>query len=167
MDTETKNKIIALENEVRDLKTKLNSIFSLSNFPNELENILIQRGFQNVGESELQVTHEGGVGGNTFLNKYRQTKFRNKVEYYTYPDGVKQFTVNTTTNVCYCPNNGFIDGRYFLFETTGTLPAGLDSTIDTYWVINATQDTFQVTTDGVNPVDITSIGTGDQYASTY
>lgn len=163
MDNEEKIRI--LEAKVAELETKLNSLFSTSSFPLQLEDVLIRRGFYNLGERELTLYYSGGVGGNVFRSTHRLERFRNISSY-----GVIPYIVNTTDNTCYAPNHGFFDGRYISFLTTDPnvgLPAGLDSPITTYWVINATQDTFQVTTDGVNPVDITSTGTGDQYAYTY
>lgn len=165
MDTETRIK--TLESKINELENKLLSLFSVSTFPLDLENTLIQRGFQNVGEKELSLYYSGGVSGKTFKENYRQVKYRNRNELITFREGIKIFTVNTTTNVCSSNNHGFIDGQYITFRTTDTLPSGLDSLSDTYWVLNSTQDTFQVTIDGINAVDITSTGSGEQYAFIY
>lgn len=168
MESETqKNKILQLEQRIMDLENKFKSLTNSTTIPIEIENALIGRGFQNVGDKELIVYYEAGVGANAFTEKYRVVKFRNKYVYYSYEDGLKQFTVNTTTNVIHSENHGFVDGRYLAFRTTDTLPAGIDSLIDSYTVINATANTYQATIDGVNPVDITSAGSGDQYAFTY
>ena len=156
-----------LQQQIDELKKEIDKLKSPTTFPIEIENALIQRGFQNVGDKELVLYYEAGVGGNAFTEKYRLTKFRNRQEYESYGNGIKQFTVNTTTNIVTSQNHGFIDDQYISFRTTNTLPVGLDSLIDTYKVLNATADTYQVTTDGVNPVDITSLGVGEQYAFVY
>lgn len=165
---ENEEKIRTLEMKIIELETKLNSLFSISDFPLDIENILIKRGFYNIGDKELVVYYESGVGGQSFTEKYRTTKYREKNEYQSFSNsGLKPYTVNTTSNVCNSTNHGFTDGQYIVFRTTDTIPGGLDSVITTYWVLNATADTFQVTSDGVNPIDITSSGAGEQYAFVY
>lgn len=69
--------------------------------------------------------------------------------------------VNTATDTITIANHGFIDGQSIDFTTTGTLPAGLNTTTE-YFVINSTDSTFQVAIvpGGPQIVDITSQGTG-------
>ncbi len=162
-----KDKIIRLENELNDLKTKFNELFNSSTFPIILENVLIQRGFYNLGEGEMKVYREGGVGGNMFESKIRRVKYRNVDEL---QNGLKSFIVNATTNVFFSKNHGFIDGQYIEFYNTnpaGDFPAPIAPLAFSYLVLNATQDTFQISTDGINPIDITNTGTGTFYAIAY
>jgi len=165
MENEANNKIIALEQRITELENKLNSLFSISSFPSEIESVLIKRGFYNVGENELYVYYESGIAGKPFEEKYRIAQYREKSEYRNFTNsGLTNFYVNTTTNICNSPNHGFVNGQFIAFRTTDTLPGGLDSLIATYRVLNATADTYQVTTDGINPVNITSAGAGEQYS---
>ena len=164
MENENKNKIVSLENRVKELEDFIRSLKLPGTIPNEIVEAFIGRGFMNVGTNELVVYYEGGVGGNLFTEKYRTTRYGNKTEYLQYPGGIKLFTVNTTSNVCQSPNHGFLAGQYVVFRSTGTIPAGLDSLVDTYTILSTTQDTFEVTTDGINPVDITDVGVGQHYA---
>ena len=166
-DDEKENRILQLEEQVNDLKTKYESLLSSSGISVELEEALIKRGFVNVNEKEIILYSEGGVGGNTFTNRYRLTRFRNKSDYTQYINGIRQFTVTLASDLINVPNHGYKDGQYLQFQTTDTLPAGLDSLIDSYVVINATANTFQASVDGVDPVDITDIGVGEHYVNTF
>lgn len=165
---ENEEKIRVLEAKVAELETKLNSLFSVSSFPLQLEDVLVKRGFYNVGDNELITYYESGAGANSFTDVFRIVKYREKTEYHNFTNsGLKSFYVDTTANTCISPNHGFAVGQYIEFRTTDTLPGGLDNTTSTYTILTATADNFTVTLDGVNPVDITSAGTGDQFAFTY
>lgn len=161
------DKIIRLENELNDLKTKFNELFNSSTFPIILENVLIQRGFYNLSEGEMKVYREGGVGSNMFESKVRTVKYRNVEEI---EGGYKPFIVDATTNIFFSKNHGFKDGQYLEFYNTdkgGAFPAPIAPLTYSYVILNSTQDTFQISTDGVNPVDITNTGTGTFYAIAY
>ncbi len=75
------------------------------------------------------------------------------------------FTVNATTDVCTTYGRTFVnDDRVQLLNTGGGLPAGL-AALTTYFVINASGSTFQLSlTSGGSNVDITSTGTGTHFA---
>lgn len=166
-NTERDNRITQLEDELNDLKLKYEALLNSSTMPIELENTLIKRGFVNVGEKEIIVHSEGGVAMKVFTNKYRLTRFRNKSDYIEYINGIKQFTVTIASDLINVPNHGYTDGQYLNFQTTDTLPAGLDPTLFSYVVLNATVNTFQASIDGVNPVDITTVGNGEHYVNTF
>lgn len=72
----------------------------------------------------------------------------------------KQFTVNDGTDTITCYNHGYSNGDGVQTQSGGTLPSGI--TLATgYYVINASTDTFQIsTTLGGGAVDITSSGSG-------
>lgn len=168
MDNE--QKIKQLENRVNELEKKFKSLENGFSIPPNIVEALISRGFQNVSNNELVLYSEGGVGANTFVSKYRVTKFCNKNEYYDYSNGIKHYSVNTSTDTCFSPNHGFNDGNYLSFLTTDSgvgLPSPIDTTLNTYYVINATQNTFQITIDGINPINLTDGGTGEQFAFAY
>lgn len=70
------------------------------------------------------------------------------------------FTVTAATDLITSNAHGLVDGDMVMFTTVTTLPAGLSLTA-VYYVINATTNTFQVsTTMGGTAVDITDTGTG-------
>lgn len=88
------------------------------------------------------------------------------------------FTADASTNTLTSSSHGLNNGEVINFDTSDTLPGGLskyleevdtfifDTVGETYYVINATTNTFQVsTTHGGSAVDITSagIGTHDWY----
>jgi len=83
------------------------------------------------------------------------------------------FTVNAGTDVITSVAHGLNNGEVVNFDTSGTLPGGLETYVQevdpfvfervglVYYVINATANTFQVSlTSGGSAVDITSVGSG-------
>lgn len=54
--------------------------------------------------------------------------------------------------------HGFANGTEIEFTTTGSLPSGL-STNTLYWVVNATTNTFQISSSGPNGSGLTATGT--------
>jgi hypothetical protein len=73
--------------------------------------------------------------------------------------------VNTITDVITIASHGFIDNTPIIFKSTNALPSGIVENT-TYYVINATLNTFQISTSiGGSAVDITSIGSGTHTAS--
>jgi hypothetical protein len=70
------------------------------------------------------------------------------------------FTVNASTDVCTKAGHDLHNGDPVTLSTSGTLPAGL-SAGGTYYVINATTDTFKLAlTPNGTAVDITDTGSG-------
>lgn len=68
--------------------------------------------------------------------------------------------VNTTTDTITITSHGLTNNTEVVFASTGTLPGGLSGTT-TYFVINATANTFQVSTSaGGSAFNITSQGSG-------
>jgi len=68
--------------------------------------------------------------------------------------------VNTGTDTITIVGHGYTNGQKVTFTSTGTLPSGLVAAT-TYFIINATANTFQVSlTLGGSAVDITSTGAG-------
>lgn len=68
--------------------------------------------------------------------------------------------VNIGTEFITVTGHGFSNGRTISFTTSGTLPGGL-VTATTYYVVNSTLNTFQVSlTSGGTFIDLTSVGTG-------
>lgn len=64
------------------------------------------------------------------------------------------------TNTITITDHGFADGNKLVFSSTDELPEGISSG-DTYYVVNATTDTFQISTSvGGSAVSIISVGSG-------
>lgn len=112
-------------------------------------------------------SYEGGAAGHTFQVYIGQQK--NVPGLAISP---AQFEVSSATTFRYSmtdlPNDiativgsTIGDGARFNISTTGTVPAGLD-TLETYWAIGVTANTFKFSTDGVTPIDVTTNGTGIQ-----
>lgn len=155
------NETQQLIQRIEELERKIEELTSTTDLPLELKNALVRNGFLRFREN---VYYEGGASGNTFKNiivDYGNEKI------VLAPAGLFTpiaFTVNTGTDTCTSVGHPFSDDHQVFLSTTGTLPAGLNS-VDSYWIISSTADTFQLSLDGVNPVNITSTGTGTHYAT--
>jgi len=76
----------------------------------------------------------------------------------------KTVTFNDGADTINCVAHGFLDGQGVTFRTTGTIASGV-SLGSYYYVVNATADTFQIsTTYNGSPVNITSTGSGTHTA---
>ena len=147
-----------LQQQIDELKEQIERLLSPVDFPLEFKNALVRQGFLKFREN---VYRDGGVSGNTF--KYLLVDYGNETA--TIDAGFTQvsFTANAGTDVCTANSHPFSDDQQVSLYSTGTLPAGLSS-VDSYFIINATLNTFQLSLDGVNPVNITTTGTGVHYA---
>ncbi len=69
--------------------------------------------------------------------------------------------VNTSTDVITIATHGFIESQAIRINTTGTMPGGLSSN-QTYYILNATTNTFQLSTtrEGTLAIDLTTGGSG-------
>lgn len=68
--------------------------------------------------------------------------------------------VNTGTDTITIASHGYLNTQPVMFSSTGTLPAGLNST-SFYYIINSATNTFKVSaTEGGAAVNITSTGSG-------
>lgn len=150
-----------LQNKIDELEKKVEELTSPTDLPLEFKNTLVKNGFLKFREN---VYYTGGASGNTFKNIIVDY---NTEQIVIQPAGLFTpipFTVDTGTDTCNATAHPFSDDHQVFLSSTGTLPAGLTS-VDSYWIINSTADTFQLSLDGVNPVNITSAGTGTHYAT--
>lgn len=152
------NETQQLIQRIEELERKIEELTSTTDLPLELKNALVRNGFLKFREN---VYRDGGVSGNTF--KYILVDYANDTA--TLDAGFTQvvFTANAGTDTCTANSHPFSDDQQVTLYTTGALPAGLDS-VNSYYIIGSTANTFQLSLDGVNPVNITSAGTGIHYA---
>lgn len=162
MENENKNKIIELESKIKKLEDMFNALKIAGTIPKEIVEAFIKRGFL-AWDGDL--TYVAGAGGNTFQNIFIRYLNQRFLQQLPYP--LKRFTAVAATDTCHSIGHGFTDGSNVTFYTTDTLPVGIDNPAGSYFIFNATEDTFQVTTDGISAVDITSAGIGVQYAQTF
>lgn len=72
---------------------------------------------------------------------------------------------NASPGVCTLVDHGYSDGDSLTLTTSGALPAGL-ATGTTYYVVNATSDTFELSlTAGGTSIDTTDAGSGTHTAN--
>jgi len=122
MDTETKNKIDNLERQVQELTNKINSFFSISEFPLDLKNNMINTGFINCGkEQESPIIMNG-----------------------TCNISISSPCTITTVNPEF---HNLFAGQRIQFTTSGALPTGLSVGTD-YYVLSTgmTRTSFRVST---------------------
>jgi hypothetical protein len=151
-----------LQNQINELKNEINNLKSSSTIPLDIQEALIGRGFL---KYDGDLNYVGGVSGQLFPNifiKYSNKRFLLPVGYPVYA-----FRADPATDTCYSPAHMLNDGNTVSLYTTDTLPGGIDDPMETYAVLNPTNNSFQLTTDGVNPVNITDAGVGTQYAQPY
>lgn len=157
MDTQTQ--IQTLTDRVTQLEAFIAKLQDFSQIPLEVENAFRARGFL---KFDKDVRFYGGASGNAF--DYIFVRYGNVKSLLGVTNNLIEFTVNTGTDTCNAVGHGFSDGMQVILFSTDSLPSGLDL-VSSYTVLNATADTFQLASDGINVDDITDSGTGTQYAS--
>lgn len=148
----------AMKSEIAELQKFKADMMDFSQIPIEVQNALIARGFMFFDSA---VRFYGGASG-TFTD-YIYAKYLNKKSLIQVTNGLVPFTVNITTDTVLSVNHGFSDGQQVILFSTDTLPSGLDL-LTSYWVMNATADTFQLSSDNISVDDITDVGVGSHYA---
>lgn len=151
-----------LKQRIEKIEKFIDSLKGTNNFPKEVLEALIASGFL---KYEKSLNYEAGASGNAFEDII--------VKYGKYMDmiGIKStplaFVVNSLPNdTCSLIDYSFdiskLNGASVQLYTDGILPGGLDLVVPMF-IMSASGDSFKFTTDGINPVDITSVGTGNQY----
>lgn len=116
-------------------------------------------------------SYDAGAGGHTFVNYFGQqnvvsglTGEASSPALFEIPrlSTYRYSITDLVNNIATIVGTTIADGSRFSIVTTGTVPAPLD-TLTTYFAIGVTPTTFKFSTDGVTPIDITTIGTGIQY----
>jgi hypothetical protein len=156
-----------LQNKIEQLERKFEEL-ALWKMSRELQQLkepldqvsidILKQFFMSIAAS---VEYEAGVAGRVF------TTLQGKQGQYSFEVGstsLFQYSVNTSTDFLISPDIQVPDGTRIVVVTGegGTPPGGL-SINTTYWLINSTGLTAQISTDGVTPINITSAGTGKQY----
>lgn len=158
-----------LKNKIDELTNEINSLKRPETIPIEIVDAFIARGFL---KYDTEVQYSAGVGAGTFLNML--VRYLNTTAMISF--GRKPFgfvVTSTSANTCSCADSSIdmaeleASGNPIFFYTTGSLPGGLDNPVATYYIFNASGSQFQLTTDGVTAVDITSFGTGSHYFLDY
>jgi len=154
-------KIEELIRKVDELTKKVNDLYSSATFPLDVQIALTKKGFLFYDKTLI---YEGGAGGNVFRGLV--VKYKEDSDFISVGQKLIQFSVNTTSDLCYATNHNLSDGQTVSFYSTDTLPGGLDNTVLTYTIVNATTDTFQVD-NGSGTVNITTNGTGVHFVQPY
>lgn len=162
--------LTALQNQVNELKQRLDNLSRADTIPVEIVEALISRGFL---KHDGEITFTGGVGGNVFSQMFiRYLQARSIIGFSPSPFGFVVKSVSGNTCACTDSNVDMAEiesaGLPIFFYTTDTLPGGLDNPVATYFIFNASGNEFQLTTDGgLTAVDITDVGSGVHFFSQY
>jgi len=156
MDNNLKE-IEQLKGQVKDLKEKVDRLYSTSTLPDQVINTFVKSGFWKYDKTLTFTNASGDDFYNVFVKFLdRGYSFQGNKE-----GSYVQFTVDTTNDTINSDNHGLSNGDQVWVYTTGTIPGGLSVGV-LYTVAHSTTDTFQVTVSG-STVDITSRGTGYHY----
>ena len=153
-----------IEEHLKKIDDFIESLKNPNTFPKEIRDALINVGFLKFDGS---ISYEAGAGGNFFEEIF--VKYLNQRKMIGISQIPFTFVVaSISSNTCSFINTDIspldIQGQSIQLYTSGTLPGGLDLAVPLS-IINCTATTFQISTDGVNPIDITSAGSGTQYLS--
>ncbi len=151
-----------IEKRLKKIEDFIESLKNPNTFPREIKDTLVSLGFL---KFERSIEYDAGAGGNHFENIF--IKYLNQIRMlsvsplpYTYV--VNSVSANTLSFIGTDINPLDLGTTWVLLYTTDTFPGGLDLAVELL-IINPTATTFQLSADGVNPIDITSIGVGTQY----
>lgn len=153
-----------IEKRLKKIEDFISSLKNVNTFPKEIRDVLTTLGFLFFDAS---ITYEGGAGGNVFEQifvKYLNQKKMISVSPLPFVYVVNSVTANTCSFITSGINPLDLGTAWVTLYTTDTFPGGLDLAVSLL-IINATATTFQLSADGVNPIDITSVGVGTQYLS--
>jgi hypothetical protein len=158
-----------LQQQIDELKKKVEALYSSTGFPLEVKQALIKQGFLNY-ISNLNFTLANGRESPNILVEYKEKKSIVNVL-----DNLKSITANPSTNEIICINHGFTpysaspayDGDQVTFWTTDNLPAPLVNGVR-FYVKTATQSSFTLaSTPNGTTIDITDVGLGNNYVTYY
>jgi hypothetical protein len=153
-----------MEERIKKIELFIESLKNPNTFPKEIKDTLINLGFLNF---ERSLTYEGGAGGNTFEEifvRYLNQRRMISVSALPFTYVVVSTSANTLSFIGTDINPLDLGTTWVILYTTDTFPGGLDLAVELL-IINPTATTFQLSADGVNPIDITSLGVGTQYMS--
>ena len=147
-----------MEERIRQLEERVRQLEKPTQLNGDLRKLLISDGFIKF-EKELWFTSGANL---EIVNLFVKVKDNDYV-LSALPTGYfHEFTVGVSANTIITKGHGMPPGSQVVFYSTGTLPAPIQNGVS-YWVINPTTDTFQASSDGVSPIDITDIGNGVHY----
>jgi hypothetical protein len=152
-----------LQQQIDELKEEINRLKSPDTFPLEIVEALVRRGFL---KSNGILGFYGGASGNYFENLFIEAVDREFILGVEDKNLYRTFYVNTSTNVCTSVNHGLENDQTVILYSTKTLPAGIDAPVS-FYIKNATTNTFKLSFDGTTTLNITSEGVGTHYVYPY
>lgn len=151
-----------IEEQIRKINDFIESLKNPNTIPKDIKDAFINAGFLKFDGS---IEYDAGAGGNHFEQifiRYLNQRRMLSVSPLPFTYVVSSVSDNTLSFVGTDINPLDLGTTYVLLYTTDTFPGGLDLAISLL-IINPTATTFQLSADGVNPIDITSVGVGTQY----
>jgi len=160
LEISPKNQILELQEQVTKLSEKLEEFTNPALMPDVFVQTLIEKGFLRYTN---EITTFTNASGRDFISMF--VDYTNKTGLINFDplSSYRIFTANVS-DVCTSIGHGLSNGfSVSIMNQGGGLPAPLN-TSTTYYVINATTDTFKLATSpGGTEIDITTVGTGTHY----
>lgn len=149
-----------MEERIRQLEERVRQLEKPTKLTDEWKKLLRAEGYLKY-RGELSFTSAANILYRLFILEAFGDPFTVSVGWLS---DFNEFKVDTATNTIISKNHGLADDKQIDFYSNGQLPSGIDGTAITYWVVNPTQDTFQVALTALGtPIDITSGGVGIHY----
>lgn len=153
------SKIIRLEQEMATLKRKLDEFTNPSTISESFLKTLVDRGFVRHKFDLTTYTNPSGLEFYSFMADFNNTS---GLIAYTPKERLISFTADIS-DTCTANNHGLSDGQDVYVVSTGTFPSPL-SNQTIYYIRDATTNTFKLTTSpGGTAVNITTVGSGNNY----
>ena len=155
-----------MEERIKKIELFIESLKNPNTFPKEISDALVNLGFLKFDGS---ISYDAGAGGNHFEEifvKYLSKRSMLSVSQIPFIYVVNSIVDNTLSFISEGISPLDIQGLSIILYTTKTFHSGLDLAVS-LTVINTTATTFKLSSDGINPIDITSVGVGTQYLSLF
>lgn len=153
------NQIKHLEQQVMELSRKVEEFTNPTTIPDQFLKTLVTKGFVKYDFEINTFTNASGLDFPSFMADFQDKR------------GLISFTPSTslivytasTSDTLTATNHGLSDTQQVYALTTGQHPSPLNPQ-QVYYVRDATRDTFKLAlTSGGAAIDITSVGSGDNY----
>lgn len=151
-----------IEKRLKKIEDFIESLKNSNTIPRDVKDALLNVGFLKFDRS---IEYDAGAAGNHFEKmfiRYLNQRKMLQISPLPFTYVVNSVSGNTLSFVGTDINPLDLGTTWVLLYSTDTIPDGLDLALS-LTIINPTATTFQLSYDGVNPLDITSKGAGTQY----
>lgn len=159
MNPQEKQAFLALQQQVKDMQSKLDLLYSPAGFPEEILKTLVTKGFLKFDLYDV-ITYTNPSGKDFHSVFVRYANETGLVPFDTKRNYKQIESINLSTNVITSTRHGFSDGQDVSVAYAGVPPSPLYPTV-TYFIRDSTSNTFKLAlTAGGTAIDITTSGSG-------